>query len=44
MLPPPPVSPPHHPEYAYSTPTVFLGSVTFRDGQVIEYTNSFAAR
>ena len=34
----------HHPEYAYSTPTRFLGSVTFRDGQVIEYTNRFAAR
>ena len=30
--------------YANSTPTIFLGSVTFRDGKVIEFTNSFAAR
>jgi hypothetical protein len=30
--------------YANATPTIFLGSVTFRDGKVIEFTNSFAAR
>ena len=30
--------------YANARPTIFLGSVTFRDGKVIEFTNSFAAR
>lgn len=30
--------------YANATPTIFLGSVTFRDGKVIEFTNNFAAR
>ncbi|MSU53619.1 MAG: hypothetical protein EXS41_09570 [Opitutaceae bacterium] len=30
--------------YANATPTIFLGSVTFRDGKVIEFTNSFAGR
>jgi len=30
--------------FANATPTIFLGSVTFRDGKVIEFTNSFAAR
>jgi len=34
----------NHPHYANSTPTIFLGSVTFRDGKVVEFTNSFAAR
>ena len=34
----------HQSGYANSTPTIFLGSVTFRDGKVIEFTNSFAAR
>ena len=35
---------PNHSHYANATPTIFLGSVTFRDGKVIEFTNSFAAR
>ena len=35
---------PNQPAYANATPTIFLGSVTFRDGKVIEFTNSFAAR
>jgi hypothetical protein len=35
---------PNQPGYANSTPTLFLGSVTFRDGKVIEYTTSLAAR
>jgi hypothetical protein len=30
--------------YANATPTIFLGSVTFRDSKVVEFTNSFAAR
>jgi hypothetical protein len=34
----------HQSGYANSTPTIFLGSVTFRDGKVIEFTNSFAGR
>jgi hypothetical protein len=34
----------HQSGYANSTPTIFLGSVTFRDGKVIAFTNSFAAR
>ncbi len=35
---------PNHSHYANATPTIFLGSVTFRDGKVVEFTNSFAAR
>ena len=35
---------PNQPGYANSTPTIFLGSVTFRDGKVIAYTQSLAAR
>jgi hypothetical protein len=35
---------PSQPYYADSTPTIFLGSVTFRDGKVVEVTKSFAAR
>lgn len=35
---------PNNPSYASSTQTVFLGSVTFRDGKVIEYTKSLAVR
>ena len=35
---------PNQPHYANSTPTIFLGSVTFRDGKVVEFTNSIAAR
>jgi len=35
---------PNQPHYADSTPTIFLGSVTFRDGKVVEFTNSFASR
>ena len=34
----------HQSGYANSTPTIFLGSVTFRDGKVIAFTNSFAGR
>lgn len=32
----------NNPAYAISMPTMFLGSVTFRDGKVVEFTNSFA--
>lgn len=35
---------PNNSSYASSTQTIFLGSVTFRDGKVVEFTNSFAAR
>ena len=35
---------PNQPAYANSTPTIFLGSVTFRDGKVVDFTNTFAAR
>ncbi len=35
---------PNQSGYANATPTIFLGSVTFRDGKVIEFTNSFASR
>ena len=34
----------NNPSYASATPTIFLGSVTFTDGKVSAYTNSFAAR
>jgi hypothetical protein len=33
----------NNPGYASATQTIFLGSVTFRDGKVVEFTNSFAA-
>ena len=34
----------NQPGYANATPTILLGSVTFRDSKVVEFTNSFDGR